>query len=72
LACLLPVTAWLIERRVDLIGVLTAFAVVPLFIGTLVLLRHGKALRSVAYAGAAFVLFVSVYAYQLPPYKLSG
>jgi len=67
LACLLPVTAWLIEHRVDLIGVLTAFTVVPLLIGTLVLLRHGKAIRSIACAGAAaFVLFVSVYAYQLP------
>jgi hypothetical protein len=57
----------LIEPRVDLVGVLTALAVVPLLIGTLLLLRYGKAIRAVACAGtAALVLFASVYGYQLP------
>jgi 4-amino-4-deoxy-L-arabinose transferase-like glycosyltransferase len=67
LACCLPVAAWLIEARVDLVGVLTALAVVPLLIGTLLLLQYGKAIRAVACAGtAALVLFASVYGYQLP------
>jgi len=67
LACCLPVAAWLIEARIDLIGVLTALAVVLLLIGTLMLLQYGKGIRAVACAGtAALVLFASVYAYQLP------
>jgi 4-amino-4-deoxy-L-arabinose transferase-like glycosyltransferase len=67
LACSIPVATWLIEARVDRIGVLTAFAVVPLLIGTLLLLRRDKPICSVACAGAAaFLLFTSVYAYQLP------
>jgi hypothetical protein len=67
LACWLPVATWLIEARVDLIGVLTAFALVSLLIGTLLLIQYGKAIRAVACAGAAaMVLFASVYAYQLP------
>jgi 4-amino-4-deoxy-L-arabinose transferase-like glycosyltransferase len=67
LSCWLPVATWLIEARVDLIGVLTAFTAVPLLIWTLLLLRHAKAIHAVACAGtAALVLFASVYAYQLP------
>jgi hypothetical protein len=67
LACWLPVAAWLIEARIDLIGILTALAVVPLLIWTLMLLQYGKVIRAVACAGtAALVLFASVYGYQLP------
>jgi hypothetical protein len=67
LACWLPVAAWLIEARVDLVGVLTALAVVPLLIATLLLLQYGKVIRAVACAGTAtLVLFASVYGYQLP------
>jgi 4-amino-4-deoxy-L-arabinose transferase-like glycosyltransferase len=67
LACGLPVAAWTIEARVDVVGMLTALAVIALLIGTLLLLRYGKSIRAVACAGtAALVLFTSVYAYQLP------
>jgi 4-amino-4-deoxy-L-arabinose transferase-like glycosyltransferase len=67
LACWLPIATWLLEARIDLIGLLTAFTVMPLLIWTLLLLRHDKAIRALACAGtAALVLFASVYAYQLP------
>jgi 4-amino-4-deoxy-L-arabinose transferase-like glycosyltransferase len=67
LACGLPVAAWVLEARADVVGVLTALAVVPLLIGTLLLLRRGQPIRAVACAGAAaLVLFTSAYAYQLP------
>ena len=67
LACWLPVAIWLIDARVDLTGVLAAFSVVSLLIGTLLLLKHGRAIRAVAMAGtAALVLFATAYAYQLP------
>ena len=47
--------------------ILTALAVVPLLILTLMLLQYGKVIRGVACAGtAALVLFASVYGYQLP------
>ena len=38
LACLLPIAAWVLEARVDPVGVLTALAVIPLLIGALLLL----------------------------------
>jgi 4-amino-4-deoxy-L-arabinose transferase-like glycosyltransferase len=67
LACWLPVVTWVLERRVDVIGVLTALAAVPLLGATLVLLRYHRPVRAVASAGAAaLVVFVSAYAYQLP------
>jgi 4-amino-4-deoxy-L-arabinose transferase-like glycosyltransferase len=67
LACLLPVTAWVLEARIDAVGVVTALAVVPLLAATLLLLRRGKPVGAVASAGAAaLLLYVSAYAYQLP------
>ena len=35
LAALLPVAAWVLEARVDWVGILTALAVVPLLVVTL-------------------------------------
>jgi 4-amino-4-deoxy-L-arabinose transferase-like glycosyltransferase len=67
LACWLPVVTWVLERRVDVIGVLTALAAVPLLGATLELLRYHRPVRAVASAGAAaLAVFVSAYAYQLP------
>jgi 4-amino-4-deoxy-L-arabinose transferase-like glycosyltransferase len=67
LACWLPVVTWLLERRIDLIGVLTALATAPLLGATLLLLHYHRSVRAVACAGAAaLVVFVSAYAYQLP------
>lgn len=70
LACWLPVAAWLLEARVDPLGVLTASVVVPLLGVTLVLLHSGRSIRAVACAAtAALVLFASAYAYELPRLK---
>jgi len=67
LACLLPISAWVLEGRIDPVGVLTAVAVVTLLAATLLLLRRGKSIAAVACAGgAALVLYSSAYAYQLP------
>jgi 4-amino-4-deoxy-L-arabinose transferase-like glycosyltransferase len=67
LACGLPLAAWLLEARIDAVGVLTAVAVGPLLAFTLLLLNSGQPIRALACAGtAALVLFVSAYAYELP------
>jgi 4-amino-4-deoxy-L-arabinose transferase-like glycosyltransferase len=67
LACWLPIAAWLLEARVDAVGVLTAVAVVPLLVFTLFLLKSDRPIRALACAGtAALVLFLSAYAYALP------
>jgi 4-amino-4-deoxy-L-arabinose transferase-like glycosyltransferase len=67
LACWLPVAIWIVERRVDAVGVLTALAVVPLLGATLLLIRRDRPIRAVGCAAAAaLVVFVSAYAYQLP------
>lgn len=67
LACLLPVAAWVLEARIDGVGVLTALLIVPLLAATLLLLRRGKPVGAVACAGgAALMLYASAYAYQLP------
>ena len=67
LACGLPIAAWLLEARVDTVGVLTAVAVVPLLVFTLLLLNSHQPIRALACAGtAALILFVSAYAYELP------
>jgi 4-amino-4-deoxy-L-arabinose transferase-like glycosyltransferase len=67
LACGLPIAAWLLEARVDAVGILTAVAVVPLLVFTLLLLKSDQPIRALACAGtAALVLFVSAYAYELP------
>jgi 4-amino-4-deoxy-L-arabinose transferase-like glycosyltransferase len=67
LACFLPVAAWALEARLDMVGVLTALAVVPLLGATLLLLQRDRRIHAVACAGAAaLTIFVSVYAYQLP------
>jgi 4-amino-4-deoxy-L-arabinose transferase-like glycosyltransferase len=67
LACGLPVVTWLLERRIDAIGILTALAAMPLLGATLLLLHYHRPVRAVACAGAAaLIVFVSAYAYQLP------
>jgi 4-amino-4-deoxy-L-arabinose transferase-like glycosyltransferase len=67
LAFLLPIATWVLEARLDPIGVLTALAVVLLLAATLQLLRRGKSIGAVACAGgAALTLYASAYAYQLP------
>jgi 4-amino-4-deoxy-L-arabinose transferase-like glycosyltransferase len=67
LAALLPVATWVLEARVDPVGVLTALLVVPLLIATLLLLRRDRSIRAVACAGgAALLLYASAYSYQLP------
>jgi 4-amino-4-deoxy-L-arabinose transferase-like glycosyltransferase len=67
LAGLLPVATWMLEGRVDAVGVLTTVAVVVLLAATLMLFHLGGPLRAVACgAAAALLLFVSAYAYQLP------
>ncbi|MGE0259254.1 MAG: ArnT family glycosyltransferase [Alphaproteobacteria bacterium] len=67
LAALLPIAAWVLEARIDAVGILTALAVVPLLGFTLSLLGRGRRLPAVACAaGAALILFASSYAYQLP------
>ena len=43
LAVLLPVAAWVLEARVDPVGILTALAVAPLLVLTLLLLDRGQA-----------------------------
>ena len=45
LACFPPVATWVLERRVDPVGVLTALAVVLLLLATLVLVPAGSADR---------------------------
>jgi 4-amino-4-deoxy-L-arabinose transferase-like glycosyltransferase len=67
LAALLPVAAWVLESRIDGIGILTVLAVAPLLGLTLLSLGNGRRMRAVCCAtGAALILFVSCYAYQLP------
>jgi 4-amino-4-deoxy-L-arabinose transferase-like glycosyltransferase len=67
LACGLPIADWLLEARVDAVGVLTAVTVVPLLVFTLTLVNSDRSIRALACAGtAALVLFVSAYAYELP------
>jgi 4-amino-4-deoxy-L-arabinose transferase-like glycosyltransferase len=67
LACWLPVAIWILEARVDAIGVLTAVAAMPLLGATLLLLRRDRPIRAVACAGAAaLITFASAYGYQLP------
>jgi 4-amino-4-deoxy-L-arabinose transferase-like glycosyltransferase len=67
LAALLPVAAWMLEARVDWVGILTAFAVIPLLVVVVWLLDKGRRMPAVACAaGAALILFASAYAYQLP------
>ncbi len=67
LACGLPVVTWVLERRIDVVGVLTALAAVPLLGATLLLLHRDRPIGAVVCAGAAaLAVFVSAYAYQLP------
>jgi hypothetical protein len=67
LACGLPIAVWLLEARVDAVGVLAAVIVMPLLAFTLLLLNSNRPIRALACAGmAALVLFVSAYAYELP------
>jgi 4-amino-4-deoxy-L-arabinose transferase-like glycosyltransferase len=67
LAALLPIAAWVLEGRADIVGILTAFAVVPLLGLTLSLFGGGRRMPAVACAaGTARILFASAYAYQLP------
>ncbi|HEX2151258.1 MAG TPA: glycosyl transferase, partial [Stellaceae bacterium] len=67
LAGLLPLAAWVLESRVDVVGILTAFAVASLLTLTLWLFNGGRRIPAVACAAvAALVLFISAYAYQLP------
>ena len=67
LAALLPLAAWMLEARVDWVGILTAFAVIPLLVVVLWLLDKGRRMPAVACAaGTAMILFASSYAYQLP------
>jgi 4-amino-4-deoxy-L-arabinose transferase-like glycosyltransferase len=67
LACCLPIAAWLLEARVDAGGILTAVAVVPLLVFTLLLFKSDQPIRALACAATAvLVLFVSAFAYELP------
>jgi 4-amino-4-deoxy-L-arabinose transferase-like glycosyltransferase len=67
LALLLPLAAWLLEARLDRVGLLTALAILPLLGVMLLWLDRGRRMPAVAGAvGAALILFVSCYAYQLP------
>jgi 4-amino-4-deoxy-L-arabinose transferase-like glycosyltransferase len=67
LAALLPLAAWILETRVDPVGILTMLAVMPLLALTLLLLDRGWRMRAVfCGVGAALILFASAYAYQLP------
>jgi 4-amino-4-deoxy-L-arabinose transferase-like glycosyltransferase len=67
LAALLPIAAWVLEGRADSVGILTAFAVVPLLGLTLSLFGGGRRMPAVACAaGTSLILFASAYAYQLP------
>jgi 4-amino-4-deoxy-L-arabinose transferase-like glycosyltransferase len=67
LAALLPVAAWVLEARLDWAGILTVLAVAPLLGLTLLLLHKDRRMPALASAvGAALLLFVSSYAYQLP------
>jgi hypothetical protein len=67
LAALLPVAAWVLEARLDPVGILTALAMVPLLGLTLRLLDGGRRLPAVSCAAAAaLILYTSAYAYQLP------
>jgi 4-amino-4-deoxy-L-arabinose transferase-like glycosyltransferase len=67
LTALLPLAAWVLEARVDWLGVVTVLAVVPLLGLTLLALDRGSRMRAVCVgAGAALILFASAYAYQLP------
>jgi 4-amino-4-deoxy-L-arabinose transferase-like glycosyltransferase len=67
LATLLPAAAWVLEARLDWVGILTVLAVAPLLGLTLLLLDKGRRMPALASAvGAALILFGSSYAYQLP------
>ena len=67
LAALLPVAAWVLEARLDPVGILTMFAVAPLLGLMLLFLNDGGRLRAVfCGGGAALILFASAYGYQLP------
>ncbi len=67
LAVLLPIAAWVLESRLDTVGILTVLAVAPLLVLTLRFFDGGKRMPAVCSAvGAALILFASAYAYQLP------
>ena len=67
LACWLPIATFVLERRLDAIGVLAALAAVALLALTLRLLRGLRLVGAVgAAAAAALVVFASAYAWQLP------
>ena len=67
LAVLLPLAAWVLEARLDPVGILTALIVAPLLGLTLLSLDNGQRTRAVfCGVGAALILFASAYAYQLP------
>jgi hypothetical protein len=67
LACFPPAATWVLEQRIDPVGVLTALAVVPLLVATMILYRQGRPIGAVAgAAAAALVLYASAYAFQLP------
>lgn len=67
LAGAVPAAAWLIEARIDTLGMVTALAVVSLLIAALALLGRDGSIGAVACTGAAaLLLFVSGYGYQLP------
>jgi 4-amino-4-deoxy-L-arabinose transferase-like glycosyltransferase len=67
LAGLLPLAAWMLESRLDPVGILTLFAVAPLLGLTLWLLDRSRGMKAVSCAAAAaLILFASAYAYQLP------
>jgi hypothetical protein len=67
LACVPAVATWVLERRLDAVGVLTALAVVLLLTAALILYRRDRPIGAVASAAsAALVLYTSAYAYQLP------
>jgi 4-amino-4-deoxy-L-arabinose transferase-like glycosyltransferase len=66
-AAAMPAATWVLERRLDPVGITTAMIAAALLTATLVLLRREQPVRSVACAAAAaLVLFVSVYAWQVP------
>jgi 4-amino-4-deoxy-L-arabinose transferase-like glycosyltransferase len=67
LAGLLPLAAWLLESRLDPVGILTVLAVAPLLGLTLRLLAQAKPVPAVSCAAAAaLILFASAYGWQLP------
>jgi len=67
LGCIPAVATWMLEQRLDPIGVLTALAVAFLLVATLILYRRSRPIGALASAAAAaLVLYTSAYAYQLP------